>query len=284
MMKVKIGFFDSGLGGLGVVREVLPLIPTLEAYYLSDLAFCPYGEKSSQEIIDRCHFLTQKLLNYSPQLIVVACNTATAVAIDELRSCYPVPFVGVEPYLNFVHQFKENGRRPFRPVVLLTKASANSERFRNLQKKLKVENDLSVFPCEGLADLIENHLHEKEKECFQSKLQKILAPLQHQGFTHAILGCTHYPFIKNEIESLLGLECVAPEAHVAQRIFHLIHSAPVLEQKMKIPTLPPRPGIHLTQILPYLNFGSSQEDPHLLQKLQVFFPESAGKIAKIMNL
>lgn len=272
---MRIGIFDSGLGGLGVYKEILRLMPSIEAYYISDLAYCPYGEKTQEQISQRCHWLTEKLLPFDVQLMVVACNTATAHAIDELRKNYNIPFVGVEPFLNYINKFKNGPTRvpppPFRPVVLLTKASANSSRFKSLLKKLNLENQVDVFPCEGLASLIEDHLHERKEESFIKSLHWILSPLLGQGYTHAILGCTHYPYVSAEIEAFLKVECVAPEAYVAQRILKLLQGMP---ESLPLKNDPiSTSSLNFQQVSPHLFLAVTQQDPNLKQKLRIIFPE-----------
>lgn len=264
---MRIGIFDSGLGGLGVTKEILRLMPGIEIFYISDSAYCPYGEKTQAQVTERCRLLTQTLLSQGEiTLIVVACNTATALSIDELRGQFPVPFIGVEPYLNFIN--KHPAPEKLRPVVLLTPASAQSARFRALQEKLNLQVRPSVHPCEGLADLIETQIHHKETPSFLAQLETILGPLKGKGFTHAILGCTHYPFISREIEKLLGVECVAPEAQVAQRTLELLKKAPPpFSPSASSPSPSPTLNLNFKKISENLHFATTKDDPDLPLKL-----------------
>ena len=129
----KIGIFDSGIGGLSVLKELLQAMPGQEFYYISDQSFAPYGNLTTDEILERSKVLTQTLLEESVDLIVVACNTATAHSIDLLRKEFDIPFVGIEPYINYVnHDY--NGENV---GLICTPQTLNSERYQELKKPLR---------------------------------------------------------------------------------------------------------------------------------------------------
>ncbi|MBY0412966.1 MAG: glutamate racemase, partial [Bdellovibrionales bacterium] len=214
-----IGVFDSGIGGFSVLAELLKAFPEAQYFYYSDDAHAPYGPKSDEYITDRSFNITDELLSKGAQMIVVACNTATAASIDSLRAQYPqMTFVGVEPYLNAY--YKETG--PSKMVVLTTESTGKSERFKRLKERLDPKGFIAHESLKNLARMVESLYSDAsyEKE-FDRLLELELAPLKGKGFTHAILGCTHYPLVKDKIESILHLKALSPCPYVAQRVREL---------------------------------------------------------------
>jgi glutamate racemase len=291
---IKIGIFDSGIGGLDVVKAILQPLQSLhqppvhfQIDYISDLAFCPYGTKTPEDIIKRVFYLTEQLLLEQADIIVVACNTATAYGIDALRQKYTIPFVGVEPFLNFIPQFlQQYPQTPFRPIVLLTPAMAQAKRFHDLKEHIfqplvsTSSFDPQTFltiPCPGLADFIEN-------ESFQLTHEGIIHFLKHyfsshgpissvHPTTHAILGCTHYPLIHQHLEEVLQATCVSPSPFVAKRVFQLLET---------IPHPSPQKKVHQKSLLSFqtlsaqLRFSCTQEDSLKDKKLKTLFPLSSS--------
>ncbi|OFZ21382.1 MAG: glutamate racemase [Bdellovibrionales bacterium RIFOXYA1_FULL_36_14] len=219
--KIQIGMFDSGVGGLSILSEVHELIADLEVYYIADNAYCPYGEKSEAQLIDRAMEITDLLLKKDVQLITLACNTITAAAIKKLREKYSLPFVGVEPYLNAYNkeiEIKELSKL----AVLTTKYTASSEKFWSLKNRLDPENKIFHATSDKLAMLIEDIFNTGFDHDKKILVMKELDPLKGLGFTHVILGCTHYPLINSFIENYLSVKCIAPGRHVALRIKDLL--------------------------------------------------------------
>lgn len=210
-----IGIFDSGVGGLSILGELIKIFPEASFFYYSDDAHAPYGTKSDSFITERTKKITEELLLHNLKLIVVACNTATATSIDELRAFFPaITFVGVEPYLNAF--YKES--LPAKMVVLTTESTGKTERFRRLKERLDPTGIIDHFPLKNLARLIEEfYYNSKEEKEFEKKLNEELFFLKNKNYTHAILGCTHYPLIKDKIEKILNLKALSPCAHVAER-------------------------------------------------------------------
>lgn len=215
MKKLKIGLFDSGIGGLSIAREVARLLPFADLHYYADHAYAPYGDQSLQQIQKRAHELTQKLLEKEVSLIVVACNTATALAIDDLRKHYPhCPFVGVEPFLK--------AALPGKPAaVLTTPLMASSERFSALKKRLDPENLLTYIPCPRLSQLIEAYFAgDLSPQLWRQELTRELIPAQ--SYEYLILGCTHYPLVSEDIESVTQGICLSPQIAVAKQVSRLL--------------------------------------------------------------
>lgn len=221
-----IGLFDSGIGGFSVLKETLKLLPGVKTYYISDDAHAPYGDKSEDYILERSQVLTKMLLEEKKvDLIVVACNTATAVAIAELRKVYPqIPFVGIEPYLNIQKRYhSDDPHRRF--VVLTTARTGKSEKFKKLKEMLDPDHKIDHYGMERLATLIEDAYYNGMNQNLKEEIEKDLLPLKEKNYTHVILGCTHYPLISSLIESYLKVECINPAPYVALRVQNLLLEA-----------------------------------------------------------
>lgn len=209
-----IGVFDSGIGGLSVLRAMRAEMPQAEFIYWSDSAFAPYGERSDSFVIERSHFITEQLIAKGDvQIVVVACNTATATAIESLRQRFThLPFVGVEPALKPAISASKTGR----VGVIGTHATLNSIRFEKLLKKVQADAlpntcEFIIKPCKGLALAIE-----KQTEKLQANDLEIVQ-LCRQYFQEMgefgsepgqidtlVLGCTHYVFIEDILQRILG--------------------------------------------------------------------------------
>ena len=215
----KIGVFDSGIGGFSVLKELFKVFPEAQFYYYSDDAHAPYGPKTDEYITERTFKITDELLSQGAELIVVACNTATASSIDTLRTKYPdMTFVGVEPYLNAY--YKET--TPAKMAVLTTESTGKSERFKRLKERLDPNGFIENYSLKNLARMVEQFYYDPgfEKD-FDQQLVEELLPLQDKNYTHAILGCTHYPLVKEKIEKILKLKTLSPCPYVAQRVREL---------------------------------------------------------------
>ena len=223
--KIKIGIFDSGVGGFSVLLHLFKLLPEASYYYISDDAFAPYGPKSDSVITDRAIIITENLLRCGVELIVVACNTATAASIGQLREKFPLlPFVGVEPYLNAYYKIPE-GLLPNekKMMVLTTESTGKSERFKRLKERLDPDSQISHYSLKNLARLIEDYYYHPELKLeFEKKFESELSFLKYENYSYAILGCTHYPLVKEEIEKFLNLKTISPCFHVAQRVADLM--------------------------------------------------------------
>lgn len=218
--KIKIGLFDSGIGGFSILSELFKIFPVAEYFYFSDDAFAPYGPKSDEEITERALVICNELLKKEVDLIVVACNTATASSIDSLRKKYPeIPFVGVEPYLNAYYKMPEGDKKV---MVLTTESTGKSERFKGLKNRLDPNSEIDHYSLKDLAKNIEYfYYHPDEKEIFKTKLQNELIFLKEKKYTHAILGCTHYPLVADLIEQVLGAKTISPCPYIATRVVDL---------------------------------------------------------------
>lgn len=198
-----VGVFDSGVGGLSVLRALRLRRPTLPLVYVADSGHAPYGERADAFVIDRAMRVTEHLLDRGAELIVVACNTATAVAIDALRARWPgTRFVGVEPGLKPALAASRSGRIG----VMATGATLASARFRRLVDRLASGADLHLQACAGLAGALE--AGDPGSEEVRSLVDRHAGPLRAAGVDVVVLGCTHYPFAAHWIRQVLGPDVV----------------------------------------------------------------------------
>lgn len=218
----KIGIFDSGIGGFSILIELLKVLPGHDYYYLSDVPNAPYGTKSGEFIANRCELLSSELISSGVDLILVACNTATAEGIDKLRAKFDIPFVGVEPFVKSVESMNLSDKN-LRAAVITTEAMFESKRFKSLLRKFDPKNKIYAHACPNLASLIEEAYSSGYKK-LEQKIEAELAPLKNKSLTHLILGCTHYPLIAEKIESSLGLKCISPCLSVAKRVAFVLNS------------------------------------------------------------
>lgn len=204
-----IGVFDSGIGGLSVLRHVHACLPHEHFLYVADSAFAPYGNKSEDAIVARSLGIADFLLARGVKAIVVACNTATAAAIKGLRARHPsLLLVGVEP-----------GLRPATVLtatqtvgVLATESTLASTKFTLLREQITAATGVRFLlqPCTGLADQVEKG--ELSSAATAMLVQRYVAPLVERGADTLVLGCTHYPFVQPLIEAAArraGLQSVA---------------------------------------------------------------------------
>lgn len=193
-----IGFFDSGIGGTSIWKEVITLLPKEHTIYLSDSKNAPYGEKSKEEIIALCKKNTDFLLKKKCKLIVVACNTATTNAINFLRHTYDIPFIGIEPAIKpaaLITKTKTIG-------ILATKGTLNSTLFEETSNAIKKDIQIIETIGKGLVELIETgKLNSKE---MTSLLSFYLKPMAASSIDSLVLGCTHYPYLIPQIRLILG--------------------------------------------------------------------------------
>ena len=191
----KIGIFDSGIGGVTVLKEIIKILPNENYIYYSDSINNPYGDKTDNEILDICDNIVKYLLEKNCKAIVIACNTASAKAVEYLRGKYKdIPFIAIEPAYKMVYDYAFD--KP--TLVMATKGTIESEKFNLLYEKYNNKKTY-LLPCVGLADIIEK---ENDKE-LASYLEEKIGNYKGQ-VENVVLGCTHYPLIKKDIQKVLG--------------------------------------------------------------------------------
>jgi glutamate racemase len=193
-----IGVFDSGVGGLSILDEALRQLPQHDYIYLADSVNAPYGEKSSDWIAARSLALCKHLESKGCEAIVVACNTATAEAIKQIRAALRIPIIGVEPGIKPAAMQSQNGI----VGVLATEATLKSDKFNALLATLPSHCEFIKQAGAGLVPLIEAGQADSPQTL--ELLAKHLEPIQNAGADTLVLGCTHYPFLRKAIRQLLG--------------------------------------------------------------------------------
>ena len=217
-----IGVFDSGVGGLSVLRALRAELPLEPFVYIADSGHAPYGERDDSHIIARSHAITRYLLEHHHiKALVVACNTATAAAIQRLRQDFPeLPIVGIEPALKPA----ASNSKTKHIGVLATRGTLNSEKFRALLASLQDQAHFVVQPCDGLADAIErDDAIKTEALCAYFTRAMGQFGLNPGEMDTLVLGCTHYPFAIDVLHASVGeavvfLEGGAPVARQTRRL------------------------------------------------------------------
>ena len=192
-----IGIFDSGIGGISIWKEIHQLLPNESTIYLADSKNAPYGQKNKQEIINLCIKNTELLINKGCKIIVVACNTATTNAIKYLRATYDIPFIGIEPAIKpaaLRTKTKSIG-------ILATKGTLTSELFHNTSELYSENITITEQIGKGLVELIESG--KLESDHTTTLLKNYLTPMLAKNIDYLVLGCTHYPFLINQIKQLI---------------------------------------------------------------------------------
>ncbi len=214
----RVGFFDSGIGGMSVAREFLKIRPVADVFYIADWDFCPYGDKDRGVVLERAHTLTRKLLDKGCELIVVACNTATAVAIDSLRATYDVPFVGMEPAVKPAALHSKSGVIG----IIATANTLQGRLFRETSARFAANAKIIPAVGGGFVELVENG--EQNTDRARAVVSKVVEPLVAEGADHIVLGCTHYSFLKELIAEIAGpsVTIVDPAIPVARRAATLL--------------------------------------------------------------
>lgn len=206
-----IGVFDSGVGGLSILKALLAELPDEQFIYFADAGHAPYGEKSGEQVLARSRAVTDYLLAQGIQALVVACNTATAAAIDSLRLEHPdLPIVGVEPGLKPGKAMSRTGH----VGVIATRGTLESPRFQRLIQSLGDETLFTLQACDGLAMAIEQSTHLEDSDpsadaAVRASCQRHIGAMGDFGAAPGqmdtlVLGCTHYPFAQAVLRELVG--------------------------------------------------------------------------------
>ncbi len=214
-----IGVFDSGVGGLTVLKAIWEQHPEEDLIYIADQAHVPYGPRPKEDVRGFSQGIVRFLLEWSAKLIVVACNTASAAALKELRASYPqLPFVGMEPAVKPAAEETHSGV----VGVLATPATFQGELYESTVERFAQGVEILQDTCPGLVNQIEkgNIKGEKTREI----LEKALQPMLDRQVDKVVMGCTHYPFVIPLIEEILGpeVEVIDPAPAVARQVGRLL--------------------------------------------------------------
>ena len=229
-MNRAIGIFDSGLGGVSVWQALHDALPYESLVYLGDGARCPYGSRSREEVLKFTEEAVERLLSEGCKMIVVACNTATAVAIKYLREKYTdIPFVGLEPAVKPAALTTKSGVIG----VLATKRSLEGDHFRRAEERFGSEVTILKAVGEGFVEAVEEN-REHTPEAVEL-VRKAVLPLVEAGADKIVLGCTHYPFLRDEIASVAGdgVEIIDSSEAVARRVISLLEENGIAKSEGK---------------------------------------------------
>lgn len=193
-----IGIFDSGVGGLSILQSISALLPQEDLIYVADSQYTPYGNKTDAEIESRVLTIASFLESKSVKCLVVACNTATAAAIKQLREKYSIPIIGLEPALKPA----ANNSKTKRVGVLATQATLESEKYEQLKQQFVDSLQLTEKASPLFVELVENSKELSENE--YQMIEKELAPFRQANIDALVLGCTHYPFLTQAITNIMG--------------------------------------------------------------------------------
>lgn len=218
LKKFNIGIFDSGVGGLSVWREIIKIMPSNNYFYVSDSAYCPYGPRPQSEIIDRARVITKFLIGKGADIIVVACNTATAAAIKALREEFSIPFIGMEPAVKPAALSSKTGVIG----VLATKGTLNGKLYNETLKTYANGVEVVEKEGKGLVALVEEGKFTGEET--DKLLRKYINPMLEKGADHIVLGCTHYPFLLEAIKQITGesVKIIDPAPAVAKHLYDVL--------------------------------------------------------------
>jgi len=257
-----IGIFDSGVGGLPVLKEIRLQMPTESVLYFADQGHVPYGPRGLDEVRMFSEQITSFLLGLGAKLIVVACNTASAAALHHLRETFPeTSFVGMEPAVKPAAETTQS-----RVVgVLATPATFQGALYASVVERFASGVTILQDTCAGLVGQIENG--ELDSPATQEILEKALHPMLEQGIDTVVLGCTHYPFVIPLIKQIVGPEVrvIDPAPAVARQTSHLLEMAGYQN-----------PGLQ-TSLLRFFTSGEAA-------RLAVHLPKLLGETGKIQQI
>lgn len=220
MAEARIAVFDSGVGGLSILREVRALLPAADLTYVADHAYAPYGSRELHQVRRRAVAVSRYLRARAARVVVVACNTASAAALHHLRDLYPgTPFVGMEPAVKPAAELSDRGVIG----VLATPATFQGELYASVVDRHASRVQVVEEAAEGLALAIDEGRDDEAALIVRHHVDRMLAA----GVDRIVLGCTHYPFVADVIAERVGpgVELVDPSAAVARQVQRLAGSA-----------------------------------------------------------
>ncbi len=226
-----IGVFDSGIGGLTVLKEIVKEMPSEGTIYLGDTARVPYGIRSPETVIRYSLENTRFLFSKDIKLLVVACNTASSVSIDKIKNVVPIPIIGViEPGAKASVKTTKNKKIG----IIGTEATVRSNAYTRLIKAIDISIEVSGFPCPLFVPLVEEGWTEGEIATLIA--EKYLREIKHKGIDTLVLGCTHYPLLKKVISEVMGegVSLIDSAVEVAKEVRTILETSGLIhEQKAK---------------------------------------------------
>lgn len=201
-----IGIFDSGAGGLSILSGIHLLLPAENLLYVADTAHAPYGPKGADYIRARSEHIVQVFLQRGVKAVVVACNTATTMAIADLRAHHSLPIIGVEPAVKPAATLSRSGV----VGVLATQGTISSDKFLHLKNRFNDQVEFITSACPGLVQEIERV--DPDPLALRALLRQFIEPMLARGADTLVLGCTHYPLVRTEIQAIAGSDVAVVDA------------------------------------------------------------------------
>ena len=215
-----VGVFDSGVGGLSVLREIHRLLPDTPTLYYADQAHSPYGPRSADEIRAFVQSITDFLIEQGALMIVLACHAASAASLDHLRACYPqIPIVGIEPAVKPAAEATRSGVIG----VLTTQATADGALYRRVVARYAAHVRVITQVAPDLVTMVEQG--RQDEPASDAILRAHVEPLIDAGADQIVLACTHFPFLKSNLERITSVPLVDPGAAVARQVVRILPSA-----------------------------------------------------------
>jgi glutamate racemase len=212
-----VGAFDSGVGGLSILRHFRALAPNERTIYLADTAYFPYGPRPPAEVRKRSFAVVDRLLQSDVKLVIVACNTASAAALDDLRQAFPIPFVGMVPGLKPAAARSRSGRL----VILATPGTFDGELYARVKEEFGGATQIASVPGHGLAEMVERGLSGTPE--IRAAIREALGEEVRAGADTVVLGCTHYHFLANDVlAEFPGVTTVDTSEPVARRAVQVL--------------------------------------------------------------
>lgn len=223
-----IGVFDSGLGGISVLRACTALLPQEDFLFFGDSANAPYGEKDLAQVQALTLAGIDHLLAQGVKAVVVACNTATSAAIALLRGRHPgLPIIGIEPAVKPAAQARDSSQ----VIVMATPLTIHEDKYQRLAAAFCHQADVISLPCKGLAEMVEQGRW--EGEALDAYLQELFLPFRYCNVDYIVLGCTHYPFVRRAIRKNFGrpVEIIDGSDGTARQLRRQLEGAGLLAQR-----------------------------------------------------
>ena len=223
-----IGVFDSGLGGISVLRSCTALLPQEDFLFYGDSANAPYGEKTLPQVQALTLAGVGHLLGQGVKAVVVACNTATSAAITLLRDRYPeLPIIGIEPAVKPAAQARDSSQ----VIVMATPLTIHEDKYQKLAAAVCHQADVISLPCRGLAEMVEQG--QWEGPALDAYLQELFLPFRYCNVDYIVLGCTHYPFVRAAIRKNFGrpVEIIDGSDGTARQLKRQLEAAGLLAQR-----------------------------------------------------
>jgi len=224
-----IGIFDSGVGGLSVLHEIRRELPSEDLFYVADSGHAPYGDKPAHVIEARSIAIAEFLVSRQAKAIVVACNTATGVAIKALRARFPLPIIAMEPAVKPAAAHTRSGVIG----VLATSRTITSDNFAKLHERFGADVKILMQACPGLVEQVEAGKLRDDRT--RALVERYVLPLLNQGADTLVLGCTHYPFLAALIREIAGatVTVVDPSAAIARELRRRLAGANLLSSESR---------------------------------------------------